>query len=76
VGKSLNIFVQYFYDPSGYQYGAQEKVLYLWEEVGIISFSFFLCVNIKNNFLKKKNYYFDTFPSKKYFKKQPQPYSK
>jgi hypothetical protein len=42
VGKSLNIFVQYFYDPSGYQYRAQEEVLYLWEEAGLISFNIFL----------------------------------
>jgi hypothetical protein len=53
VGKSLNIFVQYFYDPSGYQYRAQEEVLYLWEEAGLISFNIFFDALILKIIFKK-----------------------
>jgi len=41
------------------------------------SFRLFLCVDIKNNFLKiKSNNIFNVFLSKNHFKLQPLPYSR
>jgi len=38
-------------------------------------FESFRCANLKNYFLKIKNYYFDVFRYEKYFEKQPQSHS-
>jgi hypothetical protein len=55
--KIWNFFI-FFFDSNKYFLGV---------------FRLFWCSDVKNNFLKIKIYYFDTFPSEKHSEKQPQP---